>query len=195
MVYFIFRLKLANHRLRIVNHTETLEHAIEMVKTCARSYMNKKNQSICDQTTSQSINQNNVKYLIETHPDNGNIINVIKETTTIKPGWVSTDIVQDRKKIAIFSYSKYNFGHDPIPKTIELPSFEDIPPPPISRIVPRVQKGGNGYMNEDLKHEMTENPLFQNLRKNADENDILNREEYLLEDDLLSSFEEYFEEE
>lgn len=178
--YLIYKLKKLNDRLKIVDHTHTLENAFELIKQHAKDYMNKKNENICDKTTnsayaaaaeaaaSQNNMKSNIQYIIEKKDENEHTINVIKKTTMLVDGWVSSDIKQYCQIIASFSYTKYKID------SIEM--FENIVDTPkinatISRSIP-FQSDFNSYMNPKLLKELEKNKLFNDLRKNADNNNI-----------------------
>ena len=187
-IYFICKTKLTNHRITIVNNANSLEDALAALKSEALAYMNSKNQGVCDKTrdNNSTCDLARRQFYIENDPELSYVINVMCEETQSSGGWFNTNYKSTTRPVARFSYTKYTMkpqafrnvvcggqqsaGRSTIIETGQAlhDNRENKHNPPIDL---------STYLhgpapNPTLIRELKSCELFQNLRKNTENNDI-----------------------
>lgn len=107
-MYVVYKLDTIRNKVKIVNHAYDDDQALKIVRSEADNFATKKSRKVFDQTSS-TIETTGVHttYALRESKKNVNTIDVYETSIIKKKGWIANGVETTQRKIAQFSFTKY----------------------------------------------------------------------------------------
>lgn len=185
-MFFIICINLTKHSVRIVNHTSTLEKAIEMVKSHSDDYVTEKNAPMMHRGTTEVPITDRVIFFTRKSPMHDYHIDVFRQSTRAVSNWTGTSYKDEELLVRRFYYTEYNNNlTDAVPVPIQqqlglsvCPVAPPPPPPPVTPVVAAkplcIDKRSNmtAFFPPDVMKSLNECERFQQSRISAELNHL-----------------------